>query len=112
MRGVDEGFGLVIAESRKTTCGDAGEFESGISKEEHVCEGFSLKRKELLARWMAKTLLFPIVVCTLIRVVLRRSLNAVRRTESSGVHVNGGTYPYIAYIVVKMLRILKELIFV
>lgn len=29
MRGVDEGFGLVVAESRDSACGDAGEFGGG-----------------------------------------------------------------------------------
>lgn len=29
VRGVDEGFGLVVAESRDSACGDAGEFGGG-----------------------------------------------------------------------------------
>ena len=29
MRGVDEGFGLVVAESRDSACGDVGKFGGG-----------------------------------------------------------------------------------
>ena len=41
MRGVDEGFGLVVSESRDSACGDAGELGGG---------GFTSLRESLVVR--------------------------------------------------------------
>lgn len=86
MRGVDEGFGLVVAEGRDVASGDAGESGPGgsTSLRENLVERASSvrKKKYCSSRGWWRHYSFQLLILRFhCRVLLRECSIAVRRTE-------------------------------